>query len=153
MARDTNSRARAAERQAKALELRKAGWTYDRIADAVGYANRGSAQRAVEAALDKITREPAQQLLTLQLEQLGEMWAGVYEQATKGDVFAIDRALKIMERTGKLAGIDQLGAETSQQQAAIEALNSFMAFTQSAAAAAAAAAAGSPDDDGETQAG
>lgn len=139
MARDTNSRATAAEKHAKALELRRAGLTYDEIAQRVGYANRTSARRAVENALAKITREPAEQLLKLQLEQLNDMWRGIYGPAIGGDVYAIDRALKIMERTGKLAGVDALTGDSAQQQAAADALAAFMQYAQ--------ATSSSPDDD------
>lgn len=48
------------EKYRRALEMRKAGATFQQIADAEGYADRSGAKRAVMAALDKTLREPAE---------------------------------------------------------------------------------------------
>src|SRR5690625_1695922 len=100
-------RIEAAEKQAQSIELRKAGATYDQIARKVGYANRGSAYRAVKSALEKITEEPAYELRNLISERLDVMLLGVWQQARSGHLGAIDRALKIEERRAKLYGLDK----------------------------------------------
>ena len=43
--------------QARAVDLRTAGWTYQRIADQLGYANRGAVHNIVAAALKACTTE------------------------------------------------------------------------------------------------
>lgn len=96
----------AAEKRAKALELRKAGATYDQIARQVGYADRGGAYRAVATALKQITEEPAHEVRQLELERLDAMLLGLWPNARKGKEGAIDRALRIMERRAKLLGLD-----------------------------------------------
>lgn len=96
----------AAERRRQALELRKAGATYDRIAQQLGFANRGGAYRAVETALREITAEPAQDVRQLELERLDALLLGLWPQARKGNQGAVDRVLRIMERRAKLLGLD-----------------------------------------------
>ncbi len=117
MASDTASKATAAEKRKQALDLRRAGWTFDDIAEAVGYANKGSASRAVKQALADITRESATELLELELTRLDDMFAGLYEKARSGDDhFAVDRALKIMEQRAKLLGLyDRKDDDTSAE--------------------------------------
>lgn len=59
-----------ARRDAQAAELRAQGWGYQRIADHLGYADRGEAHHAVSRALTAIVREPAQAVLHFELERL-----------------------------------------------------------------------------------
>lgn len=105
MASDTNSRAAAAEKRKKALELRRAGWSFDDIAAEVGYANKGSAHRAVKQGIADITRESATELLELQMSRLDDLLAGAYEAARNGDLFAVDRVLKIIDQQAKFTNL------------------------------------------------
>src|SRR5690625_3765002 len=97
-------RINAAEKRGRALELRKAGATYDQIANQVGYSNRGNAQRAVQNALREITAEPAREVRALELERLDAMLLGVWSQARTGHLGSIDRVLRIQERRAKMLG-------------------------------------------------
>ncbi len=105
MASDTGSKATAAEKRKKALDLRRAGWSFEDIAAEVGYANKGSAHRAVKQGIADITRESATELLELELSRLDDMFAGLYEAARGGDNFSVDRALKIMDQRARLLGL------------------------------------------------
>lgn len=105
MASDTESVATAAEKRKKALELRRAGWSFDDIAEEVGYANKGSAHRAVKQGIAAITREAASELIELELSRLDDLLAGLYENARNGDLFAVDRALKIADQRAKFLGL------------------------------------------------
>ncbi|MDF1565280.1 MAG: hypothetical protein P1V51_19745 [Deltaproteobacteria bacterium] len=96
----------AAHKRRKALELKKAGYTYEIIAQQVGYADRGAAHKAVQTALREITREPAEELLELQLQRLDDMRASVWARARKGDTKAIYAVVKIDEREAKLIGLN-----------------------------------------------
>lgn len=62
-----------AERDAQACRLRVTGATYDQIADALGFHDRGGARRAVQRALTAVVREPAEELLSLELARLDEL--------------------------------------------------------------------------------
>jgi hypothetical protein len=69
-------------RDAQALGYRARGWTYERIANEMGYANRSGAQKAVERAMATAVRETTEAAKTLLLADLNalkkEAW-GVLE--------------------------------------------------------------------------
>lgn len=89
------------------LELRKTGYTYERIAQQCGWANASSAYRAVQDGLKLTLQEPADDLRNLELARLDGVLVGVYQQAVKGSLSAVDRVIKIMERRSRLLGLDK----------------------------------------------
>ena len=104
----------AKEKQAEALELRKAGLTYDAIAARLGYTNKTSAYKAVMTALNDLRREPAEEVRRLEVERLDALWqrlwdrlnmAGPLKLSDLGQI--IQYALKLSERRAKLLGLDQ----------------------------------------------
>ena len=96
----------ALEKQMQALELRKAGVSYARIAEALGYASGSGAHKAVSSALKKTLQEPSDELRMLEIERLDAMLAAIWGSVKQGQYGAQDRALKIMERRAKLLGLD-----------------------------------------------
>lgn len=103
--RDVRS-AEASERHRKALELRKAGATYEQIASQLNYAGKSAARAAVQNAIKEIIREPAEEMLQLELSRLDAMLLGVWTKAKSGDPAAIDRAIRIMDRRSAYLGLD-----------------------------------------------
>ena len=97
---------RAKVRAAKALELRMEGKTFAEIAKEVPYNSPQAAHDAVKRALQAITREPAEELLKLDLERLDVMWGIHYLNAQAGDVHALAACMKIMERRARMLGLD-----------------------------------------------
>jgi len=97
---------KAHDRQMQALTLRKAGVSYQSIADALGYKTAGGAWVAVKAALKKRVQEPADELRTLELDRLDDMLKAIAPHVQAGNLTAIDRALKIQDRRAKLLGLD-----------------------------------------------
>lgn len=118
-----------AQRSAEAARLRSRGYTYQRIADELDYADPTGARRAVERALAAVVTESADELRALQLAQLDDLTLqalGVLERQhitvshgriIRGDndepieddgpvLQAIDRLLRIQERRAKLLGLD-----------------------------------------------
>ena len=61
-----------ATRDADALTYRAQGWTYDRIATQMGYANRSGALKAVERAIGSSIRETTDEAKLLLLADLNE---------------------------------------------------------------------------------
>ncbi|MCK5747258.1 MAG: hypothetical protein KAH44_13635 [Oricola sp.] len=100
-------RLRAKEKHVKALELRKQGMSYRKIADALGYKDVSSAYRSIMSAIEEIRREPAEACLKLELERLDSLLAGLWSEATKGDSRKVDSALRVAERRSRLLGLDQ----------------------------------------------
>lgn len=99
-------RVTAAEKRRQAVELRKAGATFEEIAEALGYSNKGTAYRAVEQALREAVREPALQLIELEVQRLDLMLRALWPQVVSGKLGAVDRALRIAERRSRLLGLD-----------------------------------------------
>ena len=99
-------RIEAVGRQRQALELRKAGATFHAIAEALGFAHATGAQAAVETALRKTLQEPADECRLLDLERLDTMLLSIWPNVRRGELGAIDRALKVLERRATLLGYD-----------------------------------------------
>ncbi|MFD3827703.1 hypothetical protein [Streptomyces sp. NPDC058621] len=118
----------AAEKRALAARLRAKGWSYQRIAEEVGYESKGSAWNAVQQVLKETVQEAGDELRTLEAERLDRMseaaWAVLERQhvvVSNGRVVdldgtplpddapvlqAIDRLLRISESRRKLVGLD-----------------------------------------------
>lgn len=95
-----------AERTRQALELRKAGASLEQIAEKLKFAHRSNARRAIQAAIKDIYEEPAKEVLSLELARLDAMLLGLYQKAKSGDVAAVDRVLRIMDRRAQYLGLD-----------------------------------------------
>lgn len=100
-------RVEAAQKRRRALQLRAAGANFDRIAEQIGYDNKGSAYRAVAQELRQLCQEPAEEVRDLELARLDQMQAALWPQAMRGQLGAIDRVLKIMERRARYLGLDE----------------------------------------------
>jgi hypothetical protein len=96
----------AHDKQIKALTLRKAGVSYQSIADTLGYKTAGGAWVAVKAGLKKTLVEPADELRTLEIARLDDYLKAIANHVSAGNLTAIDRALKIQQRRAALLGLD-----------------------------------------------
>ncbi len=96
----------AKERQQRALALRRAGHSYDSIAQELGYRDRSGPYRAVAQALEVAVMEEVQQLRVLESQRLDALLEAVWPQAAQGVLPAVDRAVRILERRARLLGLD-----------------------------------------------
>lgn len=94
------------ERQRQCLVLRQAGADYATIAKQIGYANASAARKAVFTALEYIVREPAEEVLKLELERLDRMQASIWANAIQGDLDAQVGVLRLMDRRAKYLHLD-----------------------------------------------
>lgn len=97
---------KAKEKAALALNLRKEGKSFDEIAKEAKYNSKQAAYDAVKRALIEIIREPAEEVLKLDLERLDAIWGVSYLNAQAGDPQAISSCMKIMDRRAALLGLD-----------------------------------------------
>jgi hypothetical protein len=88
------------------MQLRIAGASFAAIATELGYADRKGAERAVIAGLRAYFREPANDLLPLELDRLDRLQLAIWQQAMDGNVQAVLAVLRIMERRARYAGLD-----------------------------------------------
>ncbi|OFP16012.1 hypothetical protein HMPREF2998_00570 [Corynebacterium sp. HMSC065A05] len=110
-----------AERMAKALKLREGGATYQAIADNLGI-SLARAYQDVKDGLADITREPAEHLLTLELERIDRLWTPLFVKAVKGDMKATDRLIRLMDQRAKLLGLYR--HEVNVSSSALDAITS-----------------------------
>jgi hypothetical protein len=106
---DRGRRVAAQVRDEQALELRIGGYTFQAIADALQFDSRRSAQRAVDRALDREREAIADQVdeyRTLMLVRLERATRAVWPQVVRGDLFAVDRDVRLADRQAKLLGLD-----------------------------------------------
>jgi DNA-binding CsgD family transcriptional regulator len=99
---------KAAERKKQALARRIGGWTFAQIGEELGISTQ-AAYNLVKSALAETnakTAEEAEILRRLELERLDTMRSAIWGLVLKGDVQAIDRALRISKRMSELTGID-----------------------------------------------
>lgn len=108
------SAARAALIESEALRLRLKGLSYDDIVeelDKVGVkgATFNNVRGAVKRAMSRLRREAAesaQEVMELELARLDALFLAAMQAVTHGDVGAIDKAVKVMERRSKYLGLD-----------------------------------------------
>lgn len=100
------NRALAAARRARAIELRAQGLTYEQIADALGYANRGTVYRMVGRALEAQTVEAVDALRALEVERLDALQVAIWEKAMDGDVSSAREAIRIIAARCRLLGLE-----------------------------------------------
>lgn len=96
----------SAEKQRRILELRKAGYTLDQIADELGYADASGVHHALTRTLERTVGEPAQELRALEADRLDEMWRKVWEKLDRGDVGVVETLIRLQARRAKLLGLD-----------------------------------------------
>ena len=99
----------ARDRWLAALELRKAGHTFERIAKELNYSDAASAYNAVMSALKEAFREPVEEMRKLEATRLDKMQEAISYNIgpdKEDGLPVIDRILRIMDRRAKLLGLD-----------------------------------------------
>lgn len=94
------------ERQLPALKYRRLGYTYAQIAERLGYSSAQGAFKAVESVLKRIIREPAEDVVLLELERVDALFVRPYKDALAGDLAALAACLSLMERKSRMLGLD-----------------------------------------------
>ncbi len=111
MARTNKNSSKAASKvdnQRIALDLRRAGHGYQSIADRLGVSvstAHGYVSDAMAESRAQIEADAAE-IKAEEISRLDGMLCGLWDLATSGDVQAVDRVLRIMERRSKLLGLD-----------------------------------------------
>jgi hypothetical protein len=100
-------------RRALAVELRRSGLSFDRVAEQVktrypgtpaGY-DRASAYRDVMFVLRALIEEPGREVIAGELSRLDAALTAIWVQVRRGDLLAIDRMIKIMDQRAKYLGL------------------------------------------------
>jgi hypothetical protein len=94
------------DREIKVLEARRAGLTWDQIAQRVGYADASGAYLAYKRAIKRTMQQPADELRTAELDRIDRLQLAVWSNAMKGDTKSVLTIIRLMERRAKLLGLD-----------------------------------------------
>jgi len=95
------------KKEARVVELRLMGRTYEEIAKECGYRSASGAWQACQRARVEIIIEPLEELRHLELMRLDDALLSISDRAFSGDLPAINMMLKIMDRRAKLLGLDK----------------------------------------------
>ena len=100
---------RIAERRLKVIEKRKTGMSMADIAKEVGCCTMTVSNdlRFLLSELVALSADCVAEHRQLELERLDALWESIYKDATKGNLWKIDRCLTIMERRARFLGLDK----------------------------------------------
>lgn len=106
------------QKEARALELRIGGASYQQIADAMGIkGGRSAAHKMVKRALDAIPAEGATELRQVELARMDELEMRLRARLRSGDVSVANALLRLSDQRAKLTGMYQspeIGADMGQ---------------------------------------
>lgn len=94
-----------AQRRKKILAMRLAGATLAEIGEAVGL-DKSTVSHDINTALADIPRAEANQLRQQEVHRLDRLQRAVWTSALSGDLPAMDRVIRIIDRRAKLLGLD-----------------------------------------------
>jgi hypothetical protein len=94
------------DKENKVLELRRAGLTWQRIAEEVGYADHTGAYAAYKRALKRTQQQPADELRFAELDRIDRLQLALWPKAMKGDNASVNTIVRLMERRARLLGLD-----------------------------------------------
>lgn len=98
-------RASIAQKRDRALKLRLAGATYQDIGTTMGV-NKSTVKRWIDKAIDGVDKENAKALIALENMRLDMAQRAIMPAVVNGQLGAVDRLVKIMERRARLNGLD-----------------------------------------------
>lgn len=96
------------QRRAQAIELKLGGWTWERIAQRLGYYDRSHASRDAREEIERISaeqRENALNLRDLMFARYERLIAAHWDAALQGDADAAEAVRKITADQVKLLGL------------------------------------------------
>ena len=94
------------DKEIKVLELRRAGLTWQSIAEETGYADHTGAYAAYKRAIKRTMQQPADELREQELDRIDRLQLAAWPNAMKGDTKSIMTIVKLMERRARLLGLD-----------------------------------------------
>lgn len=95
-----------AEREREAIVLRRAGLSYDEVAQRLGFRDRSGAKKAVERGLSRWMRDADEELRAIMLDRaervVARLWPSI--DCDDPDLKAIDAFLRVTDLEARLSG-------------------------------------------------
>jgi hypothetical protein len=96
----------ASARRVRAVELKASGFTYEQVANQLGYTSRGTAFNVVAKALREQTAEAVGSLRDLENARLDALQVALWDAAMTGDVRAVTAIVQIVHARVRLNGLE-----------------------------------------------
>lgn len=106
MAKHSKLKPETIEKEAKVLELRRGGLTFDLIAQRLGYASASGAYKAYQNACNRIVYDDVVETRKVEMDRLDIAQAAIWGNVVQGEVPSVIALIRIMERRAKLLGLD-----------------------------------------------
>lgn len=108
MSRTEGRKLTAAQRKARAMQLRTTGASYSKIGEALGVSTQAAYKMVSKGMeeLKQLTDTEAEAVRALELERLDRATMAIWTQVTAGSLGAVDRLLRIQARRAALLGLD-----------------------------------------------
>jgi hypothetical protein len=90
----------------KIIELRRAGVTWQKVAEQTGYAGPAGAYKAYQRAAERFIRPNLEELRDMELDRLDRLQAAIWGKALNGDVRSLDAVLRIIDRRARILGLE-----------------------------------------------
>ena len=94
------------EREAQVLRFRRAGLTFDMIAQRLGYSHASGAHKAYINACKRIVYSDVEEVRREEQDRLDIALSAIWPNVLRGDTPSIVAMVRIMERRAKLLGLD-----------------------------------------------
>lgn len=94
------------ERDVQCVQLRRAGLGWDAIAGQLGYSSAARAYERFQVFMKEYPREDAEAARELEADRYDQLQRAIWAKCLKGDTWAIDRALKLMDQRARLLGLN-----------------------------------------------
>lgn len=104
--RSTHTAIERRERDAQCVNLRRAGLGWDAIAKQLGYTSAARAYEQFMSFMKEYPREDAVAARELEADRYDQLQRAIWAKCLKGDTWAIDRALKLMDQRARLLGLN-----------------------------------------------
>lgn len=102
----TPPRLSRAEKRRPALELRVKGYSFQEIADELGYADSGVAHNVVKDELEAARVETVEEMRQIEGARLERAIQAIWPQVLRGDLEAIKTLLQVVRLKARLYGLD-----------------------------------------------
>jgi hypothetical protein len=111
-------------REAEALRLRTAGFSYREVGDQLGVGETMS-RRIVQRALRRVLVEPGIEVIALECQRLDLLTSAAMPRALAGSARWAEVAIRVMERRARLLGLDaptrsEVHVMTADEQEALD---------------------------------
>lgn len=107
----------ADRRRTRAVQLVTAGLTYQQVADELGYSSKGTVHHIVRKALRTDAVSAVEEHRQVAHDRLEGLLNAVWDQATAGDVHAVQAALRVVIAECRLLGLIQLAGSADPRSA------------------------------------